>query len=79
MAWLIHGRITAVAKAVTAPDGDDRTLDQARADVFCDRPRCRRSPAGARRAAWHPFALLAAHSCALRFSKSLDIDNCGWV
>lgn len=47
MAWLtaylpaveahaIHGRITAIAKTVTAPDGDERTLNQARADVFGD-------------------------------------------
>jgi len=49
MAWLnaylpaveahaIHGRLTAIAKAVTAADGDgdERTLDQARTDVFCD-------------------------------------------
>jgi len=47
MAWLtaylpaleahaIHGRLTAIARTVNAADGDDRTLDQARADVFCD-------------------------------------------
>jgi hypothetical protein len=47
MAWLnaylpaveahaIHGRLTAIAKAVTAADGDERTLEQARADVFGD-------------------------------------------
>ena len=32
----VHGRATAMAKAVTAADGDARTLDQGRADVVLD-------------------------------------------
>ncbi|MDZ8171632.1 HNH endonuclease signature motif containing protein [Microbacterium xanthum] len=35
-AHAIHQRITAMGKAITAVDGEERTLDQARADVFGD-------------------------------------------
>lgn len=32
----IHGRVTAIGKVLVGRDGDDRTLDQARADAICD-------------------------------------------
>lgn len=32
----VHGRMTAMAKVLMEQEGDDRTLDQARADVVCD-------------------------------------------
>ncbi|WP_194395897.1 HNH endonuclease [Microbacterium atlanticum] len=32
----IHGRVTAMAKAITAGDGETRTLDQVRADIVAD-------------------------------------------
>ncbi|WP_307217466.1 HNH endonuclease signature motif containing protein [Microbacterium sp. SORGH_AS_0888] len=35
-AHAIHGRVTAIAKRLTAAEEETRTLDQTRADVFCD-------------------------------------------
>lgn len=32
----IHGRVTSIAKTITAQGDDERTLDQVRADVLCD-------------------------------------------